>query len=400
MRAPSSSVTCSATSGITRSPEPGTAATARRSPIQGFTSSVVVQARAPLRLLRDLLEQPLAHVVAAADLQLVAERRELAEDLDGLDLLRRGRVEVEADVADRASTGRRRPAALPPANSWATAAATHPDDGDHRDGGPGDEAAAAAPAGAAAAGRWAAAWRRRGRGTRAGQDRSSTCFPQSAAPAESRGRGDVCADSLEAGRGSGRGSAESPRSDCSPWPGSGARPRSTNRAPASTPTGQPSQTSGVSTSSCSGTLSPTAGGPQRGLGVARAEQVPDQQHRRRRPAPNPTRSRPLVSSGSRGRHAPSTRPASSPATAPITTNQASAVKDLPRLVLAHRAALRGLGELRRVDQQPPDHAADHPDHRAAEHRARASGVATGQPGPRRAWAGRISRPGSSGPAAP
>ena len=117
----------------------------------------------------------------------------------------------------------------------------------------------------------------------------------------------------------------------------------------------------------------------------------------RRPAsPDPTSSRPLVSSGSRERQALSTRPASRPATAPMTTNQASALNHLPRSFSRHRAALRGLGELRRV--RPAATRPRRPDHpereqQGAEHDQR---VTAGRAGP--TVSGRvISRPGSPGP---
>ncbi len=58
--------------------------------------------------LDDLLEDRPAQVVAVAELELLLQRRELAQDLERLDLLRRRRVEVEADVADRVRGHRRR----------------------------------------------------------------------------------------------------------------------------------------------------------------------------------------------------------------------------------------------------------------------------------------------------
>ena len=48
----------------------------------------------------DLLEEPLAQVVVGLEVDLVGERRELAQRPDRLDLLPAARVEVDADVGD------------------------------------------------------------------------------------------------------------------------------------------------------------------------------------------------------------------------------------------------------------------------------------------------------------
>ena len=108
----------------------------------------VVEALAVAGLL-DLVEDRLAEVVTASELLL--DRRELAQDLERLDLLRGRRVEVDADVADRVRGhgGRRRAAAR---HQLHDAVGTDPDGGHHRDGCRGDQARAAT---AAAAGRLA-----------------------------------------------------------------------------------------------------------------------------------------------------------------------------------------------------------------------------------------------------
>ena len=91
---------CTTPTGVGSSSPRSTAAIAARRAEPRLDVLGVVEALA-LAGLGDLLEEPLAQVVVGLEVDLVGEPGELAQRLDGLDLLAAARVEVDAEVGDR-----------------------------------------------------------------------------------------------------------------------------------------------------------------------------------------------------------------------------------------------------------------------------------------------------------